>query len=277
MINRLTIQLDKQYQTVSRNIFILLCLSIFFVGCSTSPQIESTVSSEAHEQQVVVDNGNQNKIDYSPESEEELFDFEVTEIDDPFEEFNRAVFKINDITDHYLIGPIARAYGNVTPEPVKRSLKRALQNLGAPVRFANDILQGEASNASTTLGRFFINSTVGLAGLFDLADDIGLEYHESDFGETLHQYGVDSGPYLVLPLFGPSTVRDSVGFAVDFVMNPFTHVLPTDANLAIGLSESIIMREAYNNKIETLRDTSIDPYATFRSIYVQQREAQLNQ
>ena len=200
---------------------------------------------------------------------------ESAEVDDPLEDVNRVIFEVNDVADRFVLGPIARTYGFIVPGPAKEALQRAYLNLRSPARFANDLLQGEIGDAGTTGGRFLINSTIGLAGLFDPAEDFGLEHHPSDFGQTLHAYGVGSGPYVVLPLLGPSTARDGVGFAVDGFLDPLGYILPSEVNLGLAAGQAIVTREAFDEQIENIRETSIDPYATLRSVYIQNRNSQL--
>lgn len=202
---------------------------------------------------------------------------ETAEINDPLEDVNRATFAVNDAADRYLLGPVARGYGYITPQPAKAALRRAISNLGAPSRLVNDLLQGEFTNAGTTGGRFLVNSTAGVAGLFDVADDFCLEHHDSDFDQTLQVYGAGTGPYVVLPLIGPNSVRGTVGFVGDIFLDPLGQLLPTSANLAIGGSEAITTREAYDEQIETLRETSLDHYAAVRSIYTQHRDNQVDE
>ena len=146
------------------------------------------------------------------------------------EDFNRAVFEFNDVIDSYLLKPIAIAYGWLLPEPVKQSVRNGVANLMSPVILANDLLQFEFRDAAITTSRLIANSTMGIGGLFDVSSGMGLPPHPSDFGQTLHSYGMDSGPYLVLPLLGPSTVRDGFGQGVDTFLHPFTYVLSTPVN-----------------------------------------------
>ena len=140
---------------------------------------------------------------------------------------------------------------------------------------ANDLLQLEFEDAGTALARFAINSTIGLAGLFDVATEFGLPPHESDFGQTLHAYGAGPGPYLVLPLLGPTTLRDGTGFAVDTLMNPFTWLLESEENLALAIGKGLVRREELLAALDALRDSSVDYYAAVRSLYYQNRAVEL--
>lgn len=197
------------------------------------------------------------------------------EINDPLEGFNRAVFFVNDGLDSILIRPIAYVYGNLVPPFVKRLVSNFFGNLNEPVVFANDLLQLEFEDAGTVAARFLVNSTVGLAGLFDVASEIGLPPHEADFGQTLHAYGVGPGPYLVLPLLGPSNLRDSAGLAVDTLLNPFTWLLEREENLTIAAGQGLVRREELLAALDALRESSVDYYAALRSLYYQDRAVTL--
>ena len=135
---------------------------------------------------------------------------------DPWEDFNRAMFATHETVDRAVLEPVARGYRAVTPQPVRNSVRSFLRNLRSPVILANDLLQGEFGRAGRTVARFGLNSTVGFLGLFDPATGLGIERHEEDFGQTLAVWGVDSGPYLFIPLMGP-TMRDGGGRIVDIV------------------------------------------------------------
>ncbi len=139
---------------------------------------------------------------------------------DPWEPFNQKMFWFNLRLDDYVLRPVATGYSKVVPEPARQSVGRFLKNLGIVERFANNVFQGKFPGAGQEIGRFAINTTLGGVGLFDVADQwFGLKESPEDFGQTLAVYGVSSGPYLVLPFLGPSTVRDTVGLAVDSAMN----------------------------------------------------------
>jgi phospholipid-binding lipoprotein MlaA len=195
---------------------------------------------------------------------------------DPIEPFNRAVFFVNDQFDTYLMRPLAFAYGWVTPEPVRLAVRRAFVNLGSPARFANDLLQGEVEDAGETGARFLINSSVGIAGLFDVAEDIGLPHHPSDFGQTLHSYGVDAGPYIMVPIMGPTTLRDGAGGIVDTVFDPFTYMLDTwPEGLALDAGEGLVKREELFVVLDDTKANSVDYYAGIQALYYQNRAVDL--
>lgn len=198
---------------------------------------------------------------------------------DPYEAQNRKVFEMNQKLDKYVALPVATFYVNTVPEPAREGVHNFLTNLDVPVTFANDVLQGSADRAADSLGRFVINSTVGLGGLIDVAQKLGVREHVSDFGETLAVYGVDSGPYLVLPVLGPSDPRDAAGYVVDIALDPSTWISWRSSTwFKLGRSVAAIIDERAQN-IEALAEierTSVDLYATERSLFRQHREAEIN-
>lgn len=200
----------------------------------------------------------------------------IDQVNDPWEGFNRAMFTVNDVLDTYILAPIATAYGFVFPDFAKQMLQRGFDNLSAPVRLANDLLQWELGDAGVTTGRFLFNTLAGLGGLLDPAGELGLHEKPSDFGQTLHAYGVPSGPYLVLPILGPSTLRDAGGSSVDSFFQPLGYFLPFEYSIALSGSEAIVDREPLLGVIDDLKSTSIDYYASIRSIYLQDRAAELD-
>ncbi len=197
-------------------------------------------------------------------------------ISDPIEGFNRVVFAFNDGVDLFILRPTATVYGFITPRVAKEAVQRFFLNLKGPVILVNDLLQLEVNGATITAGRFIINTTIGVLGLFDVAGFFGLEHHPADFGQTLHAYGLGPGPYLVLPLLGPSTARDAVGWSVDLFFDPLTYVLDTGAKIAVSASSAMVERERLLVPLEELRDTAVDYYAALRSAYYQDRAIELN-
>jgi phospholipid-binding lipoprotein MlaA len=193
---------------------------------------------------------------------------------DPWEGFNRKVFVFNDTLDTYALKPVAKGYRAVTPDPVEDGVSRMFSNLGEIVNVLNDVLQGKFSQAGNDTGRFLVNSTIGLAGFFDVADDFGLPKNEGeDFGQTLGVWGVGEGPFLMLPLFGPSTLRDGPSRIVDQLVNPISEIdhVPT-RNTVYGVD--VISTRADLLKAEEL--VSGDKYSFIRDVYLQRREFLLN-
>ncbi len=194
---------------------------------------------------------------------------------DPYEGVNRAIFAFNDTIDTYVLRPVAAGYRFIVPDVAKRLVRNFVQNLNGPVVLANDLLQGEGGDASVAVGRLVVNSTFGVFGLFDVADAYGLQPHHADFGQTLHSYDVGPGPYVMLPLLGPSTVRDGAGIAVDTLFNPLTYVASTPTNLAVTGGKAVVKRETLIDPLDDLRTTSVDYYAALRSAYYQDRAVEL--
>ncbi len=195
---------------------------------------------------------------------------------DPLESWNRQVFAMNMNFDHLVLKPTAEAYVDVVPEPARDGVHNFLVNLDTPVTFANDVLQGQIELAGQTLGRFGINSTIGLGGLIDVATPAGIPLHSADFGQTLGVWGVGPNPYLVLPLLGPSNPRDLTGYVADTFMDPLNYVgIREYTYWAIGRGAVTILDERSRN-IETLNEldlSSVDKYASMRSLYRQYRAA----
>ena len=205
----------------------------------------------------------------------------ANDIADPYEGFNRKMFAFNNGLDKYALDPAATAYKTVTPEFARDRVTDFLRNLRGPVIFANDVLQGEPDRAGTTFARFGINTTIGLLGLWDAATHMGLDRHNEDFGQTLAVWGVESGPYLVLPVLGPTTPRDLTGFGVDRAIDPLTWVQldnDDDSDLAIraglGVVGALNTRVRLEDQINTL-NAQPEPYIALRRIYSSSRQAQI--
>jgi phospholipid-binding lipoprotein MlaA len=202
---------------------------------------------------------------------------------DPFEASNRAVLEFNTSLDENIIRPAAEAYRDTVPAPMRTALRNFLRNLNEPVILANNLLQGRMLDAGHTLMRFYINSTAGGLGLFDVATASGIERRTGDFGQTLHSWGVPDGPFLMLPLFGPTTVRDAVGDGVDALASPVG--LVTGATTSAALSQmlgvgrgalgGLDLRAENIETLDALRSESLDYYARLRSVVRQRRDAQL--
>lgn len=196
----------------------------------------------------------------------------VTTVRDPFERMNRATFKFNNGADRYVMRPVVRGYTFVTPKVVRNRVGAVLGNLGEPFTAVNDVLQVRGRDAGRATSRFLINSTLGGLGLFDVASRLGVEGHESDFGQTLGRYGVGSGPYVVFPFLGPSTVRDGVGGVVEFIADPVSIATAGVSNFGLihATTEVIDGRASAEPMIQALQKAA-DPYATVRSAYAQNR------
>lgn len=194
---------------------------------------------------------------------------------DPLEGLNRGIFEFNRIADRVLLKPVARAYRGVLPRQAQDSVRSTLRNLRSPVILANDVLQGDMDRAGTTIGRFLVNSTLGVLGLFDVASQLGIPFHDEDFGQTLAVWGVGEGPYIVLPLLGPSNPRDTVGIASEFFLDPvnlYLHKEDLDYLSYVRTGLRVVDARARSiDVLDELERTSIDYYAAIRSLYRQQR------
>ncbi len=201
------------------------------------------------------------------------------ENNDPFEPFNRAVFNANDAIDAAVIRPLAEGYRAVVPQFFRDRIRAFIDNLQEPRIFVNNLLQGRVDAAGITFGRMYVNTTLGLAGLFDVATGRDLPRQTGDFGETLYFWGADSGPYLVLPLLGPSNVRDAFGLAVDLYTTPPAHWFPGSAGLWINVgvytASGFDLRARNIETLDEIKKSALDYYAQFRSIARQYRESQL--
>ena len=220
--------------------------TLFMSGCATPPDPNDEAAVEAY-----------------------------NEANDPLEPMNRYFFEINHVLDELVLKPFAGYYHTALPQFAQDGVRNAMRNLHSPTIFANDMFQGGFSRAGDTAGRFFINSTIGLGGLFDVADSFGMKYHDEDFGQTLGVYKVSEGPYLMLPILGPSNPRDVTGRVVDYALDPLTWVGYIYnvgwINTVRGGLEGLDTRARNMQAIEELQKGSVDFYATIRSLYRQHR------
>ena len=202
--------------------------------------------------------------------DDEAFDV----VNDPLEPLNRSVFAVNLVIDGVLVRPVAQLYLIVVPRAVRDMVRNFLENLETPVILANDALQLEWERARITTTRFVINSTIGIGGFFDVAEDMGYERHEEDFGQTLAVYGSGEGWYLMLPLLGPSTARDAIGLGVDYFLDPLNYLEDPDGTVIfVGrtVASGVDLRSRNLETFDEIERSSIDFYATVRSLYRQRR------
>jgi phospholipid-binding lipoprotein MlaA len=212
-----------------------------------------------------------------PTDQEAVAEFRQT--NDPLEPLNRASFFVNDGIDTLVLRPAAEAYRIIIAPEVREAIRNVLANLRTPVILVNDVLQGETQRAGVTLGRFVINTTVGVGGIFDRARDFGLLGHTEDFGQTLAVWGTPEGPYLFIPVIGPSNPRDLAGAGVDIAANPLTWMTGNETFDAIMITRTALTaldtREGLIEPLDALRQGSLDPYAALRSAYRQRRAAEI--
>jgi phospholipid-binding lipoprotein MlaA len=200
-------------------------------------------------------------------------------INDPYEATNRKIHDFNKGIDRALVGPASKGVG-IVPEPVKRALGNVADTLSLPNDIVNNILQLRVIDAGENSLRLAVNLTAGLAGLVDVSSVLGIEGKPTDFGETLHVWGVGEGPYVELPLIGPSTTRDAVGVAVDFVLDPIWVIFPEKEAIAakvLKLLSRLGDRDRFSATVDSILYESADSYAQSRLLYLQNRRFELGQ
>lgn len=199
---------------------------------------------------------------------------------DPWEPFNRTIWGANQFVDRYTLKPAAQAFHAVAPGFVQRGFANVIGNSEEPWSFVNNVLQGSGQRSSNSFARFAINTTLGLGGLFDIASRWGIESSHKDFGQTLAVWGVPSGPYLMLPFFGPSNPRDAVGIAANFFADPTKLSITRNVGRTIGYGYTgariFDRRLSVLGPAETVIEQSSDPYVTVRSAYIQRRAWQIS-
>ena len=259
----------------------LLAVGLLCVGCAGQARQDGWTTGQAlgpelHGSariQLAQQSGDTDSL-FGLEADEDIDD------NDPLEIPNRFIFAFNQTLDVFVVKPAAETYRFLLPELIRNSIRNVLRNLATPVVLINDLLQGEWERAETTLARFAINTSGGVLGLFDVASDEGYEYHKEDFGQTLGSYGVGEGAYLVLPLFGPSSLRDGFGRVVDIFLDPFTYLARAEDLEAEFLLRPVVEGiDTRSRNIETLEDLerdSIDFYARLRSLWRQNRQNEID-
>jgi phospholipid-binding lipoprotein MlaA len=229
-----------------------LLLSTLLAGCATAPPKSDTADYQAYQQQ-----------------------------NDPIEPTNRFFYSVNDKIDRYAFKPVAQGYVDITPQAVRNHVGNFVTNIGEPARLLNFMAEGMPRDAGTSLVRFVVNSTIGIGGIFDPASALGYKETDTDFGLTLAIWGVPAGPYLYLPVFGPSGARDVLNLPVEFFATPMEAAPASAALTDFGYSETgihlINTRAEYIQPIDQIQATALDPYATFRSLYRQSRDSQIQQ
>jgi len=198
---------------------------------------------------------------------------------DPWEPFNDTMFSFNrNVVDRLLLKPIATVWDAVLPDPVQRSVRNALDNLAVVRRLVNNLLQLKFEGAGREFARFTINSTVGVAGLFDVAKDgFGIQQSDEDTGQTFGLYGVGPGPYLILPFLPPMTVRDGIGLAADGAMNPLNYFIPFAATAGIYTTNAVNERSLTLDQFERVEESVVDLYSAVRNAYLQRRAAAIRE
>ena len=207
---------------------------------------------------------------------------------DPLEKINRKVFYINDFVDIHLTEPVAKGYRSYVPKFFRTSIRNFLINLSLPISAGNSFLQGKVNNGLATTSHFIINSTVGIGGIFNIAEKKKIYYQREDFGQTLGHYGASPGPFLILPLFGPSTVRDATGLAADTSVSFMglnalkiggsrESIIEDDVRVGYIIVSGVDKREDLLDVISDARKNSFDIYAAMRSLYIQNRNSKIKE
>lgn len=264
----------RAHTPMLRGLLAAVFAAIFLVGCASGPDLEqqSTAGLDASRQ-------------YAASTDiydEQIADSGIDDPNDPLEVINRFIFAINETLDVFIFKPAAATYRFLVPPVVRNSFRNFIRNVETPVVLINDLLQGDMNRAETTAARFMINTIVGVAGFADIARDSGYAYHDEDFGQTLGTWGAGPGPYLVLPLFGPSGLRDGFGVLVDKFFDPMTYLgfyygTPAEnASLGKTAVKGVDFRSRNIETLEELQRDSVDFYARIRSVYLQRRVDEIN-
>jgi len=250
----------------SAKLLILLFCSLLFFG-------EQSFASGANQQFNFDDNYEGEEA--GNESNQVIYD--------PFESVNRKVFAFNELLDKKVALPVIRQYRKHIPERVRTSVTNFVNNLSTPFSVINSLIQGDGQNAMASFSSFLINSTVGVAGLFNVAGDKKIKYNEEDFGQSLGKYGSKAGPYLVIPFLGPSDVRDFSGLVAEKVINPLAFnelevgnkkdLIDYELAISLSLANGISARDSLIEIVDDIRKNSFDPYSTMRSAYLQRRQS----
>jgi phospholipid-binding lipoprotein MlaA len=259
--------LTHRFQSV-KYLFLLVFLLLFLSGCSTHKA--STHNPEVNLQDEA---GVTTSFDDEFELEDEFEDTEESRVFDPLSGYNRLMTGVNDKVYFYLLKPTAQGYRAIVPEGGRLMVNRFFRNLLMPVRFTNNLLQLKPKEAGTELTRFILNTTIGFLGFFDPAEEsFNLQAYPEDFGQTLGHYGVGSGFHVVLPLLGPSNLRDTVGLIPDHFLSPTTHLNDSEARLALRGYKTINNTSLHIGEYESIKKDAVDLYTFLRDGYEQRRD-----
>ncbi|HEY9129589.1 MAG TPA: VacJ family lipoprotein [Sulfurovum sp.] len=273
--------------------FSLFILFFSLQGCSTKEAAPATHSEQSQTQMTISGDSAEDSStttetqtdEFSDEFEEEFAEKETNDTFDPLSGYNRAMTSFNDQIIIYGLTPLSKAYAAILPQPLRLGISNFVHNIQFPIRFANNLLQGKFKNSADELGRFMVNSTVGLGGLMDPAEHhMGVHPHEEDFGQTLGHYGVGSGFHVVIPFIGPSNVRDIVGITADGVLSPLVNFrgldnykIPDNIEQTIGIYAIHLINKTslHLGEYEDLRKDAVDLYPFLRDIYEQKRDSEI--
>jgi len=198
---------------------------------------------------------------------------------DPWEHVNRKAYALQNTLDHYFFGPAADLFKHLSPGPIGHGIHNFIVNLSEPNAFVNDVLQLRLKRAAIPAGRFVTNTTIGLLGLFDVADGLGMHHHDNEFGVTMGRYGIGPGPYMFVPMIGPTTVRDVIGSGIDALIDPIhwaSYANRPELSIARAVVAGLDLRVSTEAQLKALLSDATDPYATLRSVYLQNKEAEVH-
>lgn len=276
--------------------FSLIFIAVLLTGCTTSvetlekPKNADNKTKQVKNKTLKEKSDTVNSKENSSEEDDFLDEFEdemkVEEKSDPFSGYNRVMTSFNDAAFEYVVSPVAKGYKYVVHEEIRKSIGNFFHNLLYPVRVVNNLLQGKFKNSGEETGRFVINTTIGILGLFDPAKKyFDLEPHEEDFGQTLGYWGVGPGPHIVLPLLGPSNLRDTVSLYPNSLLDPVDYHSDRSYNLVNSYGESLLVKafskinhvSLHDCEYEQLKKDAIDLYPYLRDVYEQYREKQIKE
>jgi len=273
---------------LGRLLLIFLFSAFLFIGCAHKPlsPLKESANDAAIDQNRTTTTDKTEGISQNPDVEDnfenQLFEeeFETTQLKvaDPLYIWNKGMYHFNDKLYFWLLKPLAKGYKAITPDIFRVGVRNVFYNLMMPIRFVNCVLQGKGNAAASEFTRFVINTTVGVLGLVDVASQYPwLNRDDEDLGQTFAKYGIGNGFFLVWPILGPSTLRDSIGSLGDAYFNPLVYIDPFEAQLAVrGLN--LINRTSFHiGEYEALKEASVDPYVAMRNSYLQFREKKIKQ
>jgi len=272
------------------NIILLIFILSFFIlsGCAHRKANKPVLSSDTPPAKSVSQNqeissleGAQPNLEEKDEFLDELeneFEEKAVTVADPLSFWNRAMYHFNDKLYFWFLEPVAKGYKVVIPGVVRTGVRNFFSNIFTPIRLTSCILQGKLKAGGTELTRFVVNTTVGILGFGDPAQKyLNLDISDEDLGQTLGTYGIGNGLYLVWPVFGPSTLRDSVGMIGDGFLNPITYVKPGKASVAIWSYDKINETSLHIGDYEAIKEAAVEPYEAFRDAYIQYRKNKVKQ
>ncbi len=281
--------MNREPDNLSNYILLIFALAFLILsGCAHRKTNTTVLPSDPLDAQSVSQNEEISSSEESPsnleENDEFLDEFEsefeekAVTVADPLSFWNRAMFHFNDKLYFWFLKPVAKGYKAVIPGVVRTGARNFFSNIFTPIRLTSCMLQGKVKAGGTELVRFVVNSTIGIVGVTDPAKKyLKLDISDEDFGQTLGAYGIGNGFYLVWPLLGPSTLRDSVGMVGDWFLNPINYVEPVGASVAIWSYDKINETSLHIGDYESIKEAAIEPYEAFRDAYIQYRKNKVKQ